>query len=104
MRDEIQRVMAAEKEARQILDEADSERDRILREARIKAEELIARSRLETRKETETIVADAIKQGEQEKEGRLAQIAADIENQIHLDDTDVEKAVEMVVRSVCGRK
>ena len=104
MQDAITSIMAAEHEAKRLVDEADAERTRIIREAQNKADEMATQAHRETRKEAEQFVADAVREAEREKQEKLVHIKTEIENQIHLDDAYLRKAIDMVVRSVRGEK
>ena len=102
MRDVIQKVIAAEAEAKRILGAGRAEGDRILSEARQQAQELAARSRQEARAEAGRILESAVQEAEGEKQKRLSRSIAEIEAQIHLDEATRQHAVDAVVRFVCG--
>jgi len=102
MRNVIQKVLAAEAEAKNLLDAGRVEADRIREAAQKKGQALLALSRQETRGEVETILETATRQAELEKQERLAKAAVEIETQFRLDDAIRQRAVEAVVRCVCS--
>ncbi len=102
MRDVIQKIIAAESEAKLLVEEAKTEAERILSEAQKKGQEIIDRAREEAFSEAERLVEAAVEGAEREKQDRLAQIAAEIERDIQLDQERREWAVEGVIRCVYG--
>jgi vacuolar-type H+-ATPase subunit H len=104
MRDVIEKVIATEGEARQIVETAKNEADRIWSEVQKKAQEIVERARREARAEAEAIVAAAVEEAEREKQDRLARAATEIENQVQLGAEDRRSAVEGVVRCVCRQR
>ena len=103
MRDVIQSVLATEAEAESIVATARIEADRILSEAQKQSQDMIARAGLEARAEAERIVEAAVNEAGQEKQERLARATVEIENQIQLEKTARARAVDGVLRCVCGR-
>lgn len=102
MRDVIQKIIAAESEAKLIVDKAKAEADHILSDAQKKGQDMIDRAREEALFEAERIIEAAIEGAEREKQDRLARIAAEIERDVQLGEDRKERAVEGVVRCVCG--
>jgi vacuolar-type H+-ATPase subunit H len=102
MRDVIQKVIATENEAKQLVQAAKAEAERLVADARKQARDLVASARQESRNEAEQVVAAAVRGAEQEKMERLACSAAEIETRIHLDETTAKQAVDAAVRFVCG--
>jgi vacuolar-type H+-ATPase subunit H len=102
MRDVIQKIIATENEAKLLVEKANAEADRILSDAQKKGQSMVDRAREEALFEAERIMEAAIEGAEREKQDRLAQIAAEIERDIQLDQERRESVVEGVVRCVCG--
>jgi vacuolar-type H+-ATPase subunit H len=102
MRDIIQKVIAAEAEAKHILEKAREESDGILTHAQRQAQELTDRVRREARLEGEQMLAAAAQEAEREKQECLARGAAEIVTQVRLEEALMQRAVRAVVRSVCG--
>ncbi len=101
MRDVIEKIIATESEAKLIVEAARAEADRILSEAQKKARDPIERARQETLIEAERIVETAVEAAEREKQVRLVDAAAEIENQIQLDPAGRKRIAEKVIRCVC---
>jgi vacuolar-type H+-ATPase subunit H len=104
MRDVIQKVIAAEGEAKLIVKAAWKESDRILADARTQAHELMDQARKEAKLEAERILEAAEQEADQEKQERLMQAAAKIQTQIRLEEPIMQRAVGIVVRCVCSSR
>jgi vacuolar-type H+-ATPase subunit H len=104
MRDVIQKVIAAEGEAKLIVQAAWKESDRILTNARTQTQELMDRARKEARLEAERMLEAAEHEANQEKQERLTQAAAKIQTQIQLEEPIMQRAVGIVVRCVCSSR
>lgn len=81
---------------------AQSEADRILSEARKRAQEWTTTMREQAKREVQEILFQAESRAEQEKQVRLAAATAQIEQQVNLDEQVRQQAVAAVVRCVCG--
>lgn len=101
MRDVIQKVIAAETEAKGAIEAARIERERILSDARKKADNIADQALRDTHIETERITASAEEAAEREKQESLARIAAGIESEVQLDRNRRKQTVEEIVRYVC---
>lgn len=101
MRDVIQKVIATETEAKQLVEAAKAERDQILSDAQKKADEIMRQTLQTVRSEAEKIMTAAIEEGEREKQEKLAGIIAEIDSQIRIDETLKEQVVEKIILSVC---
>lgn len=102
MREVIQRVIAAEAEAKRIVAAAQAEAEQIAAEARNRTDTLVAHARADANAEAERIVDAAVRDAELEKQEQLARIAAEIEAQIRLDDPVRECVIAGALRCVCG--
>ena len=102
MRDVIQKLIETEAEAKHIVETARAEAERILSDAQKQGRDLMALTRQETRVEADRILAAAIREAEREKQECLARAAAEIETQARLNEATKQRAVEEVVRCVCG--
>lgn len=103
MREVIQRVIAAEAEAKRIVATAHAEAERMAAEARHRTDSLVAHARADANGEAEQIVNAAVREAELEKQEQLARIAAEIEAQIRLDDPVRECVIAGALRCVCGK-
>ena len=101
MRDVIQKVIAAEGEAKLIVKAARKEGDCILTDARTQAQDLMDQARKEARLEAERMLEAAEQEANQEKQERLTRAAAEIQTQIRLEEPIMQRAVGIVVRCVC---
>ncbi len=102
MRDVIQKVVATEAEARQLVQAARNEADQLLSGARLQARALVERAHQEVRGEAERIIVAAEKVALQEKTERLARAAVEIKNNIALDETAAWRVADAALRCVCG--
>jgi vacuolar-type H+-ATPase subunit H len=102
MRDVIQKVIASEAEAKQIVAAARSEGERVVSSARKRAEELRARVNRETRAEVEQLLDEASRGAERKKQECLARARVEIERHVRLESSLRQQAVAEVVRCVCG--
>ena len=102
MREVIEKIIATENEAKAIVDAAAAEADRLLAAAKERAGEVVEQARLEARREGARIVAEAARAAEEEKRLLLREAASRIESGIGIDGPTRERAVQAVVRCVCG--
>lgn len=98
----IERVMATEAEARQLVQTARAEAEQLVAGARVQARQLIDEARREARREADEILAAAEAEAVAEKQKRLAQAAKDVDAQVRLDEATMQAAVEAAVRCLCG--
>lgn len=101
MRDVVKMVLEAEDESKQILEEASAKVERIAAKARRESMEIVQTARRETAEQVDAIRRQAEQEAEREKQLRLEQAAADIENMGQLDDQAVQTAVQSVLHCVC---
>jgi vacuolar-type H+-ATPase subunit H len=102
MREVIQKVIATETGAKQLVQAAQTEADQLLNSARMRARDLADQAHGEAKLETEKIIAAAEDEAAREKADRLADAAAEINTNIRLDAATAQPAVEAAVRCVCG--
>lgn len=102
MHEVIQRVIAAEAEARGLVQAAKAQAHRLLLEAEKQGQDLIAQVRQESREEADRIVDAAVLAAEREKQERLARVAREIEAEVRLDAHTQQRAVTGATRCVCG--
>lgn len=102
MRDVIQRVIATEAEAKEIVAAARVEAQRIVSGARHQAEAVLDGAREEARQEAEQLLTAALRQAGQEKQERMARVRCEIEQEIRLDPEPRRRLVTEVIRVVCG--
>jgi vacuolar-type H+-ATPase subunit H len=102
MREIIQKIIASENEAKEIVEEAGIEADRILANARRRASEILDQALAEARAETKKIVEEATKVAEEEKQRRLEEARDRLEREVSMDEAARELSIQEVVRCVCG--
>lgn len=102
MREVIQQIVATEAEAQRRVQSARQEAERILAEARKRAEELTASAQEEARTESRDILSRAATCVQEDRQTRLAGIAAGIEREIQLDDNFRQQTAGAVMRCICG--
>ena len=102
MREVIQKVLEAEGEAKRLVTAAHAEAEAILSKAQKQSQELLGRVQQEARAEAERIVEAGTLEAEQEKKQRLEGAGAEIETQVRLEGTIQQRAMESVIRCVCG--
>jgi vacuolar-type H+-ATPase subunit H len=102
MRDVIQKVMAAEHEAKQLVEAARAEAVGFLSAAQNQAREQLETSRRVARAEAQQILADADASAQHEKSAQLNRAIAEIRATIRLDETTRQAAVAAGLRVVCG--
>ena len=102
MREVIQKVIASETEAKQLVQAARVEADELVRRARLEAHTLVEQAVREARLEAEKILAAAEDAAAREKTERLARAAAEINTRIRLDETAANQVAEAVLHCVCG--
>jgi vacuolar-type H+-ATPase subunit H len=102
MREIVQKVMAAEAEAKATVAAARREKERILAAAQRQAQELLATARGQARAEAVELLAAANHAAQLEKQARLARTASELATQASLDDETRRGVVEAAVRCVCG--
>jgi vacuolar-type H+-ATPase subunit H len=102
MHEVIQKIIAAETEAKRMVQAAKADAGRVLAEAQTSALELKSAAQQKAQKESEEILKESLVKGTKEKKSRLATVAREIERQIVLDGAASQKAAAAVVKSVCG--
>lgn len=102
MRDVIQRILQAESEAKHLLEQARQEAERIETQARNEAQEIEADVQRELQTEAGRILEETARRAEQEKHELLDRATRDIEEQVQLPEILKKKAVQEVIRCVCG--
>jgi vacuolar-type H+-ATPase subunit H len=102
MREVIQQVIATEAGAKQLVQAARADAERLLTEARQQAQATLENARQTARAEALEILAVAAAQAEQQKAERVNFATAEMEKQIHLDETMRQPAVEAAERCLCG--
>jgi vacuolar-type H+-ATPase subunit H len=102
MQEVMQKVMAAEAEAKRRLDQANAEANRILAEARRQAAELHARARAEAAAGAAQLIDSAARAAAEEERLLVARAANAIHNQVRLDPATRQAAVDALVQVVAG--
>jgi vacuolar-type H+-ATPase subunit H len=104
MRDVIQKVIATETEAKQRVQSARVEAERMVTGAWKRAQELVVSAQLAARLEAEKLLATALQTAEAEKKERLAHAATEIETRVSVDEATVRQAAKAATRCVCGSR
>jgi vacuolar-type H+-ATPase subunit H len=104
MRDVIQKVIAIETTAKQIVEAAKAEAEQILSDAHREAQDTMTRTLRDAHLESDRIIADATHEAEREKKENLSRITAEIESEVRLDQTAMQRVIEEVVRCVRGQR
>jgi vacuolar-type H+-ATPase subunit H len=102
MNEVIKKVIAAEAEAKRLVQAAKTEAERIMSEAKKRALELRSAARQQNQIEVEQILASATADADKEKQARLAAVAADIEKRMVLDEPAKRQAIAAVLKCVSG--
>ena len=102
MRELIQNLVEAETEAKSIVANARAEAVRVTEAAQKEAQDLVVRSRRETRTEAEAVINAAVEEAGRQKLERLARAKVGIENRARFDEPTTHRLVEAVVRCVCS--
>lgn len=101
MREAIQKVIEAEREAKHLIEAAKAEAARISAQGQRKAEEILSRIEQQTQAEAQTILDDATREANEEKERRLVQAKGEIESQVQLNEKVRREVVATIIRCVC---
>jgi len=102
MREVIQKVIATETEAKQVVQAARTEAGQLAASARAQAGQMLEQANREAKLETEKILSTAEAEAAREKAERLARAAAEINRHIRLDETTAQAAVAAAMCCVCG--
>lgn len=102
MRDVIQKVLEAEKQARELVESARTEAAATLAAARKQAEERQRESAERTEAEAQHMAAVAVAAARQQQRDLLARAEAGLARRLKLEDAVRREAVDAVVRCVCG--
>jgi len=102
MQEVIQKVIAVETEAKQLVQAARTRAEELLASSRAQARQIVDDARREAKIETETILAAAETEAEKEKSERLSRVAKEIEAAIHLDEATVQQLVAAALDGICG--
>jgi len=103
IKDTLERMIAAEHQAREIVDEAERKARGVIDDAHRQAAEIVAKAREEARDRASKAVTEAVAKGKIEKQQRLDAVKQNLEllpGQIAVDRK--EKATDLVVRAVLG--
>jgi len=103
MRDVIEKMLAAEAEAKRLVADAEAEADRIRADARRQAQERADTIRTEARAEADRLVHEAAEAADRDRAEALRRATETIDREIHLDDEARARAVDLVVWAVTGQ-
>ncbi|MGI6099256.1 MAG: hypothetical protein GX174_12855 [Lentisphaerae bacterium] len=104
MRDVIQGVLAAEAEAKAVLQKAQQEADELVQTSRNAALALTERNLAEVAAEAERILAEAEQQTAAQEQEQLAGIGQALQKELKLDAEEREQALRLVVAAVLGQR
>ncbi len=102
MREVIEKVMAAEAEAKRLLSHAQQEAEAIVQQARQDAMQFTEQRRKDARLEAERMVAEAETAALVQKQRQIGQIAEALQSGLQLDAADHQRAVKVVVETLSG--
>lgn len=102
MREVIEKVMAAEAEAKSLLSHAQQEAEALVQQARQHALRIAEQSRKDVRLEAERMVAEAETAALAQKQRQIGQIADALQSGLQLDAADHRHAVKVVVDTLSG--
>jgi len=98
----IQKVVATETEAKQLVQAARTETGERLASARWQARQIVEAAKREARLEAAKTLAAAETEATNEKNERLARAAREMETNLRLDEATTRQAVEAALRCVRG--
>jgi V/A-type H+-transporting ATPase subunit G/H len=102
MREVIQKVIATEAEAKHLVEAARAEAGRIIAEAQRQAEALISQARQDARVEGERILTATVDEAGRERQEQVTRATQEMESELRFDEDTRERAIQAVVRCVCG--
>ncbi len=103
MRETIHRVLAAEDEAKRLVETTREEGEDHLAECRRQAEALAADADREVRLASAALLEAAADEARREREELIRQASAEIAATLRLDEALARRAVDAIVECVCGR-
>ena len=102
MRDVIQKIVATENQAKRIVEEGRAQADRILLEARKKAQDVTMKAYQDAGREAQEIIAEAAREAESERQKTLGEALDMLEREVVIDEGTRQKIIEEIIRHVCG--
>ena len=102
MRNVIEKVMASEKEAADILSKAKDDAAKLVADGRVAAQNEAASIKLAAHEEADKIVSDAVQTASADANQELSSAKSKIDHSICLSDADRESLSDAVVRCVTG--
>jgi vacuolar-type H+-ATPase subunit H len=103
IRETIQRVIAAEDEAKRLVEAARNEGDALRADYRRRAKELAENTEQELRLAGAKILETVAEDARREREDRIRKASSELEAIIRLDEGVAREAVDAIIRCVCGR-
>lgn len=100
MRDVIEKVMASEKEAAEILSKARDEAAKMIADGRVAAQNEASAAKLAAREEADRIVADAVAAASAKAGEALSSAKGRIDRSVRLSGGDLDALSDAVVRCV----
>lgn len=102
MREIIQKVVATEGEAKQLLQASRMAADQLLERAQAQARALVEQARVDARRAAAQLLEAAEGQAQQDKTALMTRATAEIQTSISLDDTTRRQIAEAAARFVAG--
>jgi vacuolar-type H+-ATPase subunit H len=102
MKEIIQELLEVEKQARQIVADAETAASQRLAAARAEAQKLADQRRLEATEEAHRLVAQAVQQAKDQKQTRLDEARTHNRVAARIPDDPARQAIEIVCRAVMG--
>jgi vacuolar-type H+-ATPase subunit H len=104
LREVFDKIIEAETEGKRIVERAKVEAERILSQGRKEADQIRSRTDSESRVEAERILDAITQSAEDEKRKRMDRAISESDEEIQLDETSKQQAVDAVLRCVCQPK
>lgn len=101
MREVIEGLLAAEREARGIVQAARTEADGLVADAKKRARDMLVHAHEDARADASQTIETGVELARQEKASRLRQVTDEIQSQVRMDEALRAQLVDAVVRCVC---
>ena len=102
MKQAIRELLAVEREARDAVENAEKEADRIRRDARAQADALLDKARADAVREADAHRAKAVADARAEKDRLIEDARTQIRSAVAVPDDRRRRAMELIVRALLG--
>lgn len=104
MRDVIQKIVAAENQAKRIIEEGRAEADCILSEARRQAQDISMKAYQDAGRDAQEIIAEAAREAQGGRQRNIEKALVSIEQEVVIEEDLKRKIIEKIVRRVTGKE